>query len=274
GVQFRTGRFMETEKVVLEATLCRYQETHQLDDEQMEDLIFGTTKQDGFWSDIARALPGRRLRSVYDYVQRTKHPLHKKRPWTDQDDVQLKIHIENNDKDKHDWTEIGDRMSRPAAECRDRYHKRIVHHELTLCAGRWSLDEEARLVQIMQDLGTDGKTNDTLQHFCQWKEVARRMDKTRSAKQCRDKWIDTLRHKVENGGKAHNWTPQDSFILVHKVASLEVNSKDAIDWKSLPDKDWHHWSAHRLQQKWGILEGAVNTPEATHCGESDLQPAI
>ncbi|KAF8263531.1 hypothetical protein EI94DRAFT_1596800, partial [Lactarius quietus] len=228
-----------------------------LDDEQMEDLVFGATKQIGFWSHVARSLPGRCLRSVYDHVQCSKHPLRKSGPWANGDDKMMKRHI---DEHGHDWTEIGDVMSRPAVECRDRYHKKIK------LKGTINRAEEARLVRVMQDLSLEGKTIKTTPGF--WKEASHRMDNTRSGKQCREKWTDSLSHTLHNGGTALHWETQDEFILLHKIALLDVNRDDEIDWNSLPDASWHQWSAHRLQQKWSLLKAKVQTPEAMHRGES------
>ncbi|KAI9450535.1 hypothetical protein BJY52DRAFT_1191760 [Lactarius psammicola] len=256
GVQCREGAFTQTEAEQVEIALRGYQETQRLDDEEMEDLLYGENKLPGFWAQITRAVPGRRVRSVYDHVQRARHPLGKKGSWTEGDDAQMKAYI-----DKHgiDWTKIGDVMARPQGECRDRYYKYLIYQ---VRAGHWSSDEEGRLVQIIQDLNLEGKTNKTVKRF--WKEVARHMDNTRSAKQCRDKWTDSLSQKLQNGGKALRWGSEDTFILVQKVASLNVDSEDAIDWSSLPDEGWQHWSKHKLQQKWSGLRAMVHTPGMTH----------
>ncbi|KAN0123681.1 hypothetical protein V8E53_015903 [Lactarius tabidus] len=265
GIQFRKGQFKEAEKVLLETALRGYQETHRLDDDQMEDLVLGTNKQDGFWTHLARAVPGRRLRSVYDYIQRSKHPLRKIRPWTNGDDSQLKTYVDTFSEQGTGWADIGDAMSRPPAACRDRYHKKIAHQG-TIKRGRWSSDEDTLLERIMEDLRVAGKTNNTMTNF--WVEVSRRIDKTRSAKQCRERWNDVLHHKVQNGGQPLQWELRDSFILVQKIASLDFDCEDSIEWDSLPDDGWNQWSARRLQQKWSALKATVHTPEATHRGKS------
>lgn len=52
--------------------------------------------------------------------------------------------------------------------------------------GKWSPEEETRLNSIMQEMHESGKRPDTTPKF--WKEVSRRMDNTRAAKQCSNKW--------------------------------------------------------------------------------------
>ncbi|KAF8265726.1 hypothetical protein EI94DRAFT_1587974, partial [Lactarius quietus] len=212
-------------------------------------------------------LPGRRLCSVYDHVQCSKHPFKKSGPWADGDDTVMKMHI---DEHGRNWNEIEDVMSCPVVECRDRYHKKIKHKG-TINRGQWSSDKEARLVWVMQDLSLKGKTIKTMPGF--WKEASCRMDNTCSGKQCQEKWTDSLSHTLHNGGTALHWEPQDKFILLQKIASLEVDRDDEIDWNSLPDAGWHQWSAHRLQQKWSLLKAKVQMPEAMHHGESAVSYA-
>ncbi|KAF8269198.1 hypothetical protein EI94DRAFT_1574985, partial [Lactarius quietus] len=138
--------------------------------------------------------------------------------------------------------------------------------------GRWSSDEEAHLIQVMQDLSLEGKMNKTTPGF--WKEASCCMDNMHSGKQCREKWTDSLSHTLHNGGTALHWETQDKFILLHKVALLDVDCDDKIDWNLLSDAGWHQWSTHRLQQKWSLLKAKVQMPEATHHGESAASYAI
>ncbi|KAI9435384.1 hypothetical protein BJY52DRAFT_1131097, partial [Lactarius psammicola] len=217
-----------------------YPQTQRLDDKQMEDLLYGENKLPGFWAQITHAVPERHVRSMYNHVQWARHPLGKKGSWTNRDDTQMKVYI---DKHRIDWTKISDVMARPQGECCDRYYKYLIYQG-TKNQGHLLLDEEARLVQIIQDLNLEGKTNKMVKSF--WKEVAQHMDNTHLAKQCQDKWTDSLSQKLQNGGKALHWGSEDTFILVQKVASLNVDSEDTIDWSSLPDKGWQHWSKHKL----------------------------
>ena len=117
------------------------------------------------------------------------------------------FHAHNNSRlvqQGHNWTDIGDAMNRPPAECRDRFRTHLSHADtrrrgmlptlmlgiIDYCAGSWSTDEETRLIDIMQDLCEHGKMPGTSNKF--WKEVSDRMDKTRTAKQCCNKWYDSV----------------------------------------------------------------------------------
>ncbi|KAF8257334.1 hypothetical protein EI94DRAFT_1447771, partial [Lactarius quietus] len=119
----------------------------------------------------------------------------------------------------------------------------------------WSSDEEAHLVQVMQDLSLEGKTIMTMLGF--WKEASHHMDNMHSGKQCQEKWINSLSHTLHNRGTTLHWELQDKFILLQKIASLEVDCDDEIDWNSLLDASWHQWSTNRLQQKWSLLKAKV-----------------
>ncbi|KAH9060895.1 hypothetical protein EDB87DRAFT_1723414 [Lactarius vividus] len=151
---------------------------HNLSLEDIEDIIFGATRKNGFWTTVgippsACAVPSRRIWSVYDHVQRAYHPL--------PDEGQMEY--------KSDWTKIGEAMQRMPESCWGRYQQYLVYAE-TERKGRWSDEEGARLACIIETMTAEGKTSTTSQKF--WKEVAARMGNTRSPKQCRGKWIASL----------------------------------------------------------------------------------
>jgi len=98
------------------------------------------------------------------------------------------------------------------------------------------MEEEARLIQIIQDLSKLGKTP-TSSKF--WNEVSKQMDNTRSAKQCSNKWYGvsvrlindrfiicrngSLSPTVQNVGRTPRWRPTDSKKLVQKYVRNEVS---------------------------------------------------
>ena len=45
---------------------------------------------------------------------------------------------------------------------------------------------------------------------------------------------------------------------MHRIASLDVDNVDDIDWKSLSDPAWNMWSGHFLRQKWRQLKASCN----------------
>ncbi|KAH8999038.1 hypothetical protein EDB92DRAFT_1832128 [Lactarius akahatsu] len=258
GVPCREGPYTDIEKEQVDGAINRYKAEHNLSLEDIEDIIFGATRKDGFWATVACAVPSRRIRSVYDHVQRAYHPLRMKGKWHVHEDSALVKFVKEY---KSDWTKIGEAMQRMPESCRGRYQQYLVYAE-TERKGRWSDEEGARLACIIETMSTEGKTSTTSQKF--WKEVAARMGNTRSPKQCRGKWNDSLNPRLQNQGRKPRWGPLDIYVLVHKIASLGLDFEVDIPWNILPDDGWKSWSGHRLQQKWAILKKTVWVEGATH----------
>jgi Myb-like DNA-binding protein REB1 len=141
-----------------------------------------------------------------------------------------------------------------SADCRDRHRNHIVNRELRV-SGAWSPEEEEELTRIVTELTVDvGKDPD---NDVFWGEVSKRMGNRRTRQQCRIKWTDALSKKLKNSGERPRWSQQDAYILVHKIASLQINDDSEIDWKLIADPDWNLWSAHQLQRRWQTLKKSV-----------------
>jgi len=88
------------------------------------------------------------------------------------------------------------------------------------------------------------------------------MGGTRTPKQCQGKWSD-LEGKVKNPDRNRQWNQEDNYILILKIASLDLDDESDIDWKSLNDPMWDMWSGRRLQQKWRSLKVTCNAGDGT-----------
>ncbi|KAH9006751.1 hypothetical protein EDB86DRAFT_2823978 [Lactarius hatsudake] len=130
---------------------------------------------------------------------------------------------------------------------------------LTICTGRWSDEEGARLACIIKTMSAEGKTSTTSQKF--WKEVAARMGNTMSPKQCRGKWNDSLNPRLQNQGRKPRSLLTSMFLF---TTPLGLDFEVDIPWNILPDDGWKSWSGHRLQQKWAILKKTGWVEGATH----------
>ena len=78
------------------------------------------------------------------------------------------------------------------------------------------------------------------------------------------------------------WREADSKVLIHKyvpvrlysncadhifrVASLNLDVEEDIQWGELIDAGWNKWTAQKLEERWAALKSKVGT-SATHCGE-------
>ncbi|KAF8264672.1 hypothetical protein EI94DRAFT_1866551 [Lactarius quietus] len=257
GMVSQEGPFTESEAQSIREALCEYREVNKLSEDEVDNLIFGALAQDGFWTHLVHVVPQRRLRSVYNHVWHANHPSQDRGKWKESEDTRLKQFVWQG----LSWTEIGNALDRMPTDFCDRYEKHLSNADARR-QGSWSMDEEARLLHIIQDMGEHGKTPETSNKF--WKEVSDRMDKTRSAKQCSNKWNDSLSPTVRKHGRTPRWRPNDSKRLVQKITHLDLNSEDEIRWNELIDEGWNHWTGSKLQKRWVDLKKAVNSDDGTH----------
>jgi len=249
GVRCLEGPFTHVETERINNAIRGYRETQNLGQDEVEDIILSARKDVEFWGHVARLVPPRRVRSVYDHVRQTHHPFRRPGKWTELDDARLKDFADEGLK----WRRVGELMERPADECRSRYNQRHKNKG-TQHEGKWSPEEETRLNSIIQDMNESGRRPETTPKF--WKEVSRRMDHTRTAKQCSNKWAMQL--------KIPRWREADSRLLVRKIALLNVDTEREIRWDDLIDEEWHMWTNEKLEQKWAALRNEVYTLNATH----------
>ncbi|KAI0257763.1 hypothetical protein BC834DRAFT_839320, partial [Gloeopeniophorella convolvens] len=261
GIPYVKGRFSEEEASQINSVIEVYQREHGLDDDELCEIIF--LKRDiVFWPTIARAVPMRALSSVYNYVRWARDANARKGKWTTIDNAELKRAIE-----KHGrcWDKVSLGLGRMAEDCRIQFSS--LEHRDSEQRGHWTLEEEARLVQIIRDLGTEGRA-EISQGF--WPTVARRMEHSRNARQCRVKWYSQLKPTMLNGGQKRLWALGDDYILVRKVASLHASSERDIDWGALKDPAWNAWNGSVLKKKWWALRKRVNLEEEELPGENDI----
>ncbi|KAI0258087.1 hypothetical protein BC834DRAFT_836605, partial [Gloeopeniophorella convolvens] len=261
GIPYVKGRFSEEETSRINAAIERYQREHSLDDDEIHELIF--LKRDmEFWPTIARAVPLRPLRSIYSYVRRARDSNARGGEWTQMDNAKLKRAVQ---KYGRCWDKVSDGLGRMAEDCRIQFSS--LEHRDSEQRGHWTHEEEAQLVEIIQDLGAEG-CSETSQRF--WPTVADRMDHSRNARQCRIKWCSQLKPAMLNGGQKRYWAPGDDYILVRKIASLHASSERDIDWGALKDPAWNAWNGSVLKKKWGALRKRVNLEEEELSGEKDI----
>lgn len=175
----------------------------------MSDPEFRTVLQNwrgagDFKRAVEEALPDRSVAAIRKFCQRRYHNL-ERGPWTQEQDESLKnAYTANPDK----WTEISALVGRTAADCKDRW-KNSVSIEETIQLGPWSRDDEAKLVKAVGDCVKEMKKANKgdknfptdraeLEGMISWREVANRLDGTRSAKRCHEKW-QKLKKREERG---------------------------------------------------------------------------
>ncbi|KAI0265504.1 hypothetical protein BGY98DRAFT_547795 [Russula aff. rugulosa BPL654] len=261
GIPCRRGPFIERETQNIDEAIKRYQMEHKLNDEQVDDLVFSDVTNgsaNGFWSYVARSVPQRGVKSIYYYVRRARDSLGKAGKWNPAEDKQLQRAVQEHGTA---WVVVSDLLYRSPADCSDRYHHHIRYQGTKRSRGAWSREEESQLLCVIEELAKAGKTDMSARGF--WVSASKAFGGTRTPKQCRNKWTDTLQGKIGNEVKAR-WGNTDSYILVCKIASLDLDEETDIDWKSLKDASWNRWSSHSLKQRWKSLKASINNDGMSH----------
>ncbi|KAN0137597.1 hypothetical protein V8E53_004648 [Lactarius tabidus] len=242
-ISCRKGQFTCAETECVQDMLNQYRAAAGISQEDLKDLVLGLAKWDGFWENIARAVPGRHVHSVLDHAQRLYNPYRDKGDWTNKEDLRLKILV-----NEHlNWKEISTGMEHSAATCHNRYHRHMVHHD-TRCKGAWSEEEVTRLTQVIQAMEEEGKTPNNTPKF--WKTVSECLDRAQTRDQCRDKWI------AKSSGR-NRWRDTDAKALIKKIAHLNLDHENDIRWAELIDEHWNTWTAEQLRGKWYTLKAKV-----------------
>ncbi|KAF8268049.1 hypothetical protein EI94DRAFT_1700564 [Lactarius quietus] len=184
GIPCRRGRFTKEETQKICDMIQMYQKEHNLDDEQLDDLIHSVEPVKGFWSYIARAMPQRGVKSIFYHVQCVCDSLGKAGKWSVVEDQQLQMAVQSHGKD---WTAIADFVQHTATDCSDRFCQHIQYKE-TKWTGAWLSDEESQLVHAMEVLAWGGKSD----------------------------MSETLEGKAQNEDQRRGWTKDDSYVLICK----------------------------------------------------------
>ncbi|KAI6130384.1 hypothetical protein EDD16DRAFT_1470765 [Pisolithus croceorrhizus] len=254
GLVYKKGKFSAIEEQQLRTAIETFKATRGLTDDQILEIIFQRNekgKDNTFWSEITTAVPQRPIIAVYHHVRRAFHPKKQQGKWTPEEDILLKQAVIDLGQQ---WEKVSERVGRMSSDCRDRYRNHIANRELRV-TGPWSKEEEDELIRIVTEMTIQqGKD---LDNDVFWGIVSDRMGNRRGRQQCRIKWTDSLSKTVKNEGQKPRWSPQDAYILVHKVDSLKVRDDTEIDWKTLPDPDWNLWSAHSLQRRWLTMKRSI-----------------
>ncbi|KAH9030773.1 hypothetical protein EDB85DRAFT_1891417 [Lactarius pseudohatsudake] len=234
GILCRKGPFTKEEIQKIHDAIQMYQKENNLDDERLDDLIHSESSEPakGFWSYIARTVPQRGAGK-----------------WSAAEDEQLRIAVQMHGKDWAVVSGLSAAFSQPIVAIRFRQH---TQYKETRRKGAWSSEEECQLLHTIEGLAQDGKLDMSARGF--WVSVSKAMGLTPS----KGKRETKIRRGV---GK--KMIAMFSFAI-HRIASLDVDDEDDIDWKSLNDPAWNMWSSHYLQQKWRQLKASRNS-DSTMC---------
>jgi hypothetical protein len=223
------GAFTGKEKTKVDNLFNETMKDTGMSDTDLRLLIKNWKSQDAadFKAAVQAALPNRPIAAIRKFCQRRYHNM-ERGPWTPEDDASLKnAYKANPDK----WTEISALVGRTGADCKDRW-KNYVSNEGTLQVGPWSQEEADALKkavnETIKELQKADKSNkslsrDELERMISWDAVSKKLNRTRSAKRCNEKW---QKIKVDEGAsRSSTSVPPLATGLVSKDTGVHSTSK-------------------------------------------------
>ena len=246
GVKWKSGSWSPAEKETLEENIQAYLKLHK--QSSLKDVLCQRKKErKDFFRKIAEGIK-RPLFSVYRCVMRMYGRGTKSGRYSEAEVNKLK---ELESKYGRDWVKIGKIMGRTASSVKDRF--RLIKKPCS--NGRWTEEEEKLLLHAVHE-ATDTPVGETVEKQIIWSEVAVGVP-TRSEKQCRAKWQNSLSWLEQKGAQ---WMPEDELTLIKKIEGLGVEDEVSIDWASLA-KDWPSVrSPQWLHSRWWSMKRIVPKP--------------
>jgi len=121
--------------------------------------------------------------------------------WTEEEDVQLWKAIELYGTRK--WMAIAKKVpGKDHKQCLQRWNK-VLNPKLK--KGRWKESEDSFLIQLVHE-----QTKDDPNKSIKWNQISEAMQESRSAKQCRERWVNHLNPEVTKRA----WTEEEDRTLL------------------------------------------------------------
>uniref|UniRef100_A0A8C9W8R3 Cyclin-D-binding Myb-like transcription factor 1 n=1 Tax=Scleropages formosus TaxID=113540 RepID=A0A8C9W8R3_SCLFO len=245
GHKWKQGMWSKEEIDILMSNIDQYIKSRGIQDPT--EIIFEMSKDErkDFYRSIAWGL-NRPLFAVYRRVLRMYDNRNHVGKYTPEEIDKLK---ELREKHGNDWATIGAALGRSASSVKDRC--RLMKD--TCNTGKWTEEEERRLAEVVHEL-TGTEPGHAVTQGVSWASVAELVG-TRSEKQCRSKWLNYLNWKQSGGTE---WTKEDDINLINRIAELEANDENEINWDILAGG----WSSVRspqwLRSKWWTIKRQVS----------------
>ncbi|KAI6345509.1 hypothetical protein MCOR25_011027 [Pyricularia grisea] len=243
----------------------------------------GTERHRLLWEKVHASLPRRPPRIINYRTRKLFHNFIGRQVFTKEEDEELRRLVELKGPR---WSEIGALINRSPLDIRDRWRN------YTVCGDKkkadfWSQEEEAKLVELVVEAidcikqsranGNQNDSQESAERDIAWEGISRGMDRTRSAKQCREKWA-LLRERqrvgsdgtIQNGGDRitevlektrsdlRKMKPEDKLRLIEAVRKTNVELDDNIAWSKLgTSKFRQQWNRNTIRVMWARLRQTV-----------------
>jgi hypothetical protein len=201
-----SGPLTPREVDLLEGAVENYRLANNLDKVAVNNLIQDSNRSSNkttasLWAEICAALPHRQRAAVQKAARRKFHNYEKRGRWTHEEDEALRQAYEMH---PQRWKAIGATVGRFPEDCRDRYRNYLKCGE-SQQKDVWNAEEtekfKAIVHQILEQLRNDqtskmqqrrhnttGDSENDVERLLDWDIVSKRMGRTRSRLQCRNKW--------------------------------------------------------------------------------------
>ena len=187
------GAWSPAEKDLADQVFKDVCQQDRIQDWELKAKMLDWSNVGSFKVEMNDAFPRRTLAAIRKFCQR-KYSAYERGPWNAENDEKLKeAYAEYRDK----WIDISHLVGRSAPDCRDRWKNHISISD-TMERGPWSQDEEAKLIEAVEECLEIVKENcedeavrndvEQLGRMLDWKTVASKMEGKRSTKRCYEKW--------------------------------------------------------------------------------------
>ncbi|TLD24084.1 hypothetical protein PspLS_06976 [Pyricularia sp. CBS 133598] len=243
----------------------------------------GTERHRLLWEKVHASLPRRPPRIINYRTRKLFHNFIGRQVFTKEEDDELRRLVELKGPR---WSEIGALINRSPLDIRDRWRN------YTVCGDKkkadfWNQEEEARLVELVVEAidsikqsrahSNQDDSQESAERDISWEGISRGMDRTRSAKQCREKWA-LLRERqrvasdgtIQDGGDRitevlektrsdlRKMKPEDKLRLIEAVRKTNVELDDNIVWSKIGNSKFRkQWNRNTLRVMWARLRQTV-----------------
>ncbi len=257
----KTGSYSAEERQMLLSAIKKYAANHGFDTESFDWLLGKKHSQmdgRGMWTEIARDLPQRSIKSVAAASLRLFHPYAGKGAFSQSEDEALRGLVQAHG---NKWTEFSVVLKRTPDACRLRW--RDIKDLDTRQSGRWSEEEERALAAAVEKYGNpsklkgDGKDRRVLLDNIDWEAVVPHVP-TRNRTQCVAKWYLRLAPSMADRGL---WGKGNDKKLLKSLWNLLQNSKDGLlDWQETT-VPWSELVEGRTgdecRRRWALMKKSV-----------------
>ena len=269
-VNVKAGKFSKEEEATLRSGVLDYAKKHGLSTDDFSWIIgkkeYSVNAIRGVWTEVAKSLPHRTIKSVAAAGVRMFHPYANKGQWRADEDASLHELVRSMGTK---WTKISEMIERTPEACRLRWRE-IRSKKAN--SGKWGIDEEKRLTEAVEKYGnprslkgnstipkTDAQGNIIVPNRrmilddINWEAVVAHV-KTRSRIQCVTKWYLRLSPTMQERGE---WGKSDDKILLQSLWKEREKRIDVmehqIQWDTLvPER-----SADQCKRRWALMRKAI-----------------